>query len=412
MNERGPVAVPTAEGEAKEDETREDKAREDRVKGGGTREDEAAKGADATPQPPATSSPRSDSADPVKALLHRHRALCERAVDPLEIAARLEAHGMTDRTAARFRHRDVFSLAEELYARVPRVEETRTPEREVAGAPDALTGWTVLALLPGALCAVTLGGAYLTEGRPRLVTAAVGAVAVLLGLRASLHRGPSHARRTRPTGSAGTATCWLLAYALCGDGLLGAALDGGPDGPWPLATASVLALALAWAPATWCAGLFAVRARRGLAASRSLGEFADFVRPLLLGVSAVFLSALAALLALCGAVLHEPVAHAGAGSLGALLFLARLLIAHGCPRLPAAVLNSAATFEAAALATVLIGRLPGCSILTVPVETAVGAWGPGAVPALACGPAALGLLIHATRTLTRATVHTTPLGTP
>ncbi|MFE4061696.1 hypothetical protein ACFXP3_36330, partial [Streptomyces sp. NPDC059096] len=62
---------------------------------------------------------RRGSADPVKALLHRHRTLCERAVDPLEIAAGLEAHGITDRTAARFRHRDVFSLAEELYARVP-----------------------------------------------------------------------------------------------------------------------------------------------------------------------------------------------------------------------------------------------------------------------------------------------------
>ncbi len=52
--------------------------------------------------------------------MHRHRELCERAVDPLEIAAGLEAHGVTDRTAARFRHRDVFSLAEEMYARVPR----------------------------------------------------------------------------------------------------------------------------------------------------------------------------------------------------------------------------------------------------------------------------------------------------
>lgn len=50
-------------------------------------------------------------ADPVKTLMHSHRELCERAVDPLEIAAGLEAHGVTDRAAARFRHRDVFSLA-------------------------------------------------------------------------------------------------------------------------------------------------------------------------------------------------------------------------------------------------------------------------------------------------------------
>lgn len=69
---------------------------------------------------PRKSSGRRGAADPVKALMHRHRDLCERAVDPLEIAAGLEAHGVTDRTAARFRHRDVFSLAEEMYARVSR----------------------------------------------------------------------------------------------------------------------------------------------------------------------------------------------------------------------------------------------------------------------------------------------------
>ncbi|MCZ0974890.1 hypothetical protein O1L55_33685 [Streptomyces albulus] len=67
-------------------------------------------------------------------MMHRHRALCERAVDPLEIAAGLEAHGVTDRAAARFRHRDVFSLAEELYARIPRADE---PVRRPAPGPTA-----------------------------------------------------------------------------------------------------------------------------------------------------------------------------------------------------------------------------------------------------------------------------------
>ncbi|MEV6396914.1 hypothetical protein AB0M39_19365, partial [Streptomyces sp. NPDC051907] len=76
------------------------------------------------PDPPAA---RRGPADPVRALIHRHRELCERAVDPLEIAAGLEAHGVTDRTAARFRHRDVFSLAEELYARVPRGTDAERP---------------------------------------------------------------------------------------------------------------------------------------------------------------------------------------------------------------------------------------------------------------------------------------------
>ncbi|THA77282.1 hypothetical protein E6R61_38460, partial [Streptomyces sp. LRa12] len=66
----------------------------------------------------------------MKGLLHRHRELCERAVDPLEIAAGLEAHGVTDRTAARFRHRDVFSLAEEMYARVPRDGDAPAPPED------------------------------------------------------------------------------------------------------------------------------------------------------------------------------------------------------------------------------------------------------------------------------------------
>ncbi|MFC7470683.1 hypothetical protein ACFQVA_28710 [Actinomadura keratinilytica] len=79
--------------------------------------------------------------DPVKALMHRHRELCARAVDPLEIAAALEAHGMTDRTAARFRHRDVFSLAEEMYARVPRHSSDRSaPPASAHAAPEPVAG--------------------------------------------------------------------------------------------------------------------------------------------------------------------------------------------------------------------------------------------------------------------------------
>nr|WP_235094343.1 hypothetical protein [Streptomyces sp. A1-5] len=86
-----------------------------------------------TAAPPARPAPRHGPADPVKILMYRHRTLCERAVDPLEIAAGLEAHGVTDRAAARFRHRDVFSLAEELYARVPRADG---PERGASAGPE------------------------------------------------------------------------------------------------------------------------------------------------------------------------------------------------------------------------------------------------------------------------------------
>ncbi|MGW6919379.1 hypothetical protein ACWGB8_37030, partial [Kitasatospora sp. NPDC054939] len=63
--------------------------------------------------------------DPVRELMAEYRELCERAVDPLEIAAGLEEAGHGAATAARCRHADLFALAEELYARVPR----RPPER-------------------------------------------------------------------------------------------------------------------------------------------------------------------------------------------------------------------------------------------------------------------------------------------
>ncbi|WP_210585709.1 hypothetical protein [Streptomyces sp. GESEQ-35] len=355
---------------------------------------------------------RAAAADPVKALMHRHRELCERAVDPLEIAAGLEAHGVTDRTASRFRHRDVFSLAEELYARVPRDGETShrpTPPK----APRPRAAWVLLTLLPGVLCAATLAGLHLTQGQPRLITAAVGVLAVTMAIRVALSRGPLSTKGRTPAPSSGTWTCWLVAYAVLGDGLLRAAVAGGPDGlptgttdgPWPLATAPVLALTLACAPAAWSAHLFAARARRRLTASRGLEEFTASVQPLLFGTVALYLCALTGLLTLTGVALAEPAAYAQATTLGTLLFLARLLTAHGFTYAPAVVLTATATVEGAALATVFAGRLPGCGFLATPVETLVHTWGPGSIPALACGVAALTLLLHATRRLTRASAH-------
>nr|WP_223281367.1 hypothetical protein [Streptomyces sp. San01] len=367
------------------------------------------KGGDEAP----AGSRRRTGVDPVKALMHRHRELCERAVDPLEIAAGLEAHGVTDRTAARFRHRDVFSLAEEMYARVPRDTEAE-PEAPRAGT-DTSRGprplWAVLALLPGVLCALTLVGLHFTGGRPRLAIGAAGALAVSVALRAALRRGPLRATaHTVP--AARVWTCWLLAYALLGDGLLSAAVAGGPDAAWAPATAPFLALALAVAPATWCARLFTAVARRRLASSRGLDEFAASARPLLLAVFVLFLCALCTLIGVTGAVLGQGAAYAGAGTLGALLLLARLLTAHGRTHAPAVVLGAAAAAEALALATVFAGRVPGCGFLAVPVESAVQAWGPGTVPGLACGAAALTLLVHAARTLTRASAHAPTDATP
>lgn len=364
-----------------------------------------------------TRTARRGTGDPVKALMHRHRELCERAVDPLEIAAGLEAHGVTDRTAARFRHRDVFSLAEEMYARVSRDAET-APQPTPAAAPGVRADWVLLSLLPGALCAATVTGLHLTEGRVRPAVATLGALAVALAVRAALGRGPLSPRsHPAPPGtyashtpaSTRAWTYWLLAYALLGDALLTAALTGGlgglPTAVRELPTAPVLALTLACAPAAWCAHLFATGARRKLAASRGLADFTAAVKPLLLGTFALFLCTLAGLVALCGAVLREPAAHTTTVTLGALLLLARLLTAHGFTHAPAVVLGAAAAAEAAALASVFASHLPGCAFLAVPADVVVAAWGPAGIPAAACGGAALVLLLHATRTLTRASAH-------
>ncbi|GGX83233.1 hypothetical protein [Streptomyces anandii] len=368
---------------------------------------------------PSAVAPRRGVADPVKTLMHRHRELCERAVDPMEIAAGLEAHGVTDRTAARFRHRDVFSLAEEMYARSSHDDGT-PPHPETAGAPRPTPNQVLLSLLPGALCAVAVAGLRLTSGRTRLAVAAAGVLAVALGARAVLRHGPlSQPGHTSPSVSApGTRACtyWLLAYALLGDGLLAATVAGGPDGlpdgtpagAWPLTTAPFLALTLACAPAAWTAHLFTARARRGLATSRGLDEFTAFVRPLLLGAFGLFLCALTGLLAASAAALHEPAGYAQALALGALLLLARLLFTHGFTHAPAVALGAAAAVEALALATVLAARLPGCGLLADPVDTLVTARGPGAVQALACAAAALALLVHAIRALTRASAHARP----
>ncbi|WP_405998662.1 hypothetical protein [Streptomyces sp. NBC_00829] len=363
----------------------------------------------AAPRPPP--GPRRGPADPVKALMHRHRELCERAVDPLEIAAGLEAHGVTDRTAARFRHRDVFSLAEELYARVPRGAESpqtadnpaRAAGARAARSPEA-TGRLLLTLLPGAACALAVVGMEATEGGARIAAAATGATAVAAALTLCLRRGPLRAEgRTVP--ALRLWTLWLLAHVAFGEGLLNGLVAGGPDGALLMTPAPFVGLALAVAPAAWCARFFSVRARRRLDGSRGLEEFASGARPLLFGAVALYVCALAALLVLVGLALpHEGLVPAAA--LGTLLFLARLLIVHGFSHSAAVGLGTACAAEILAPVLLLAGRLPGCGFLARPVEAAVGAWGAGAVPAVACGAAALGLLAHATAALSRASAHT------
>ncbi|MEW1723381.1 hypothetical protein [Streptomyces sp. NPDC093109] len=352
---------------------------------------------------------RRGPADPVKALMHRHRDLCERAVDPLEIAAGLEAHGITDRTAARFRHRDVFSLAEELYARVPRATDTDGAAVVVQGpGPAGPARWTAYALLPGAVCAATLVGLDHSTGQGRLAIGLAGALALSGALSACLRRGPLRTEgRTFP--AAGLWTYWLLGYLLCGDGLLAALVAGGPDGPWPGSLTPLAVLALAVVPAAWCAHLFAVHARRRLHGSRGLADFTAGARPLLLtlvGLYALAVTGLSLLAAYTPGGVEGTETLAPTVALGTLFLLARLLTVHGFPESAATGLAAACAAEALACATALAGRIPGCGFLAVPVRAVVDAAGAGAVSALACGAAALGLLTHAAVALSRASAHT------
>ncbi|MFJ6514895.1 hypothetical protein ACIQMO_13960 [Streptomyces sp. NPDC091406] len=355
---------------------------------------------------------RRGPADPVKSLLHHHRDLCERAVDPLEIAAGLEAHGLTDRTAARYRHRDVFALAEELYARMP----PRTREPAIGGpsgpgpGPDteARAAWTLLALLPGAACLATAGVLRVTEGvlgdGTRALVTVVGALLACLALRACLSRGPL--RAPEGAGRAGMYACWLLSYAVYGEELLAQVMTGGPDGPWDGTPAPLLGLAAAIAPAASCAHLFTVHAHRKLSGSRALEEFGAGVRPLLLAAVTLFLGALLPLLYLADLGLGGGGTPVAAVALGVLFFVARLLAAHGLPEPGTVALAAACAVEALAPALVLSARLPGLEPLAQPVNALVSAGGTGAVSALACGGAALGLLLHAALALSRASAHT------
>ncbi|MEW2546150.1 hypothetical protein AB0910_10320 [Streptomyces sp. NPDC047002] len=343
---------------------------------------------------------RRGTADPVKLLLHRHRALCAGAVDPLEIAAGLEAHGITDRTAlTRFRHRDVFALAEELYARVPHDGHAGPPP---PAARHALAPWALTTLLPGPAAALAVAAAARTAGPARIGAVLAGALALSAAVAASLRRGPLRAAGREVPGG-GLWTCWLLAFAACGGGVLDALarVSAFHADPAPL-----VALCCALAPAAWCAHLFSVRAGRRLALSRDLAHFAAGARPLLLVSVALYACALTGIALLVARTTGGGAGPAHVVALGTLLLLARLLAGHGFPGAAAAGLAAACGAEALATASLLAARLPGCAALGAPVARLAVAWGAECVPALACGAAALGLLCRAAVTLARASAHT------
>ncbi|MGW0518460.1 hypothetical protein [Crossiella sp. NPDC003009] len=108
----------------------------------------------------------------LRELAHRFESLCANAVDPLEVAAGLEADGLSDQAVkARYGCPDVFSLAEELFRLVPRAPAEPAPQPEVWAANPKLH------LLRGVLFA--LPGLGYTAATPLLVRPA--ALAVLVG---------------------------------------------------------------------------------------------------------------------------------------------------------------------------------------------------------------------------------------
>jgi hypothetical protein len=199
--------------------------------------------------------------------MERHQELYADAVHPLDIAEVLERSGIGPQTAGRYRHADVFSLAEELHARVPCRAAVPVPtegewRHRARPALTAGVAFTLVALLLWGLLALGL------PVPPGAQVAAFAAVAVpTLGRRLPL---PERA---------------LLAVGV--GGLLALAQGAGPP---------QVALAAGVGLAEWCARWYR-HLGTGHVRSRSSQEFRSRMRPVLPAVVLVHLTFLAGLTA-------------------------------------------------------------------------------------------------------------------
>ncbi|MER7704889.1 hypothetical protein ABTX81_18595 [Kitasatospora sp. NPDC097605] len=335
------------------------------------------------------------SGDPVREVMARHRALCERAVDPLEIAAGLEEAGLGPAAAARCRHADLFALAEELYARVPRrppAEEPAVPPAPLTRRPGAAARTAVSAALPCA-AAVALGA-----GRPVLLAAAVplALVSARGGRGGPQDAGPGRWRRWgAPAQGAGVAALLLAPLAVP---------SGGP-GERRVTAALVLAAALSAGSARWAARWFRQVARGHLDAAATLAEFRSRMRPVLPVALALHLAVLGVLSFAALAVLTALAPRPGPGHAGGLLHLAaeRAAPAQWAAQgvlglllvLPALLARCGRTGTAA------LGALAGAAGTAVPPAPLTG---PFTAP-LAGGAVALALLAYAWPALGRPEAH-------
>ncbi|WP_035798205.1 hypothetical protein [Kitasatospora mediocidica] len=149
--------------------------------------------------------------DPVRELMAAHQALCEQAGHPLEIAAALEEAGIGAATAGQYRHGDVFSLAEEMFARVPRRAGGGPSRADSAlpADPAAPPRSSVARLKP----ALALLGVLLLPLADAAPAAGPGGAAVALVLAAGAATGAARysARWVRHTGRAQLRTAATIA---------------------------------------------------------------------------------------------------------------------------------------------------------------------------------------------------------
>ncbi|MFB6890607.1 hypothetical protein ACFCX4_14960 [Kitasatospora sp. NPDC056327] len=345
---------------------------------------------------------RAGTGDPVREVMAEHRALCERAVDPLEIAAGLEEAGLGPAAAARCRHSDLFALAEELYARVPR----RPPAAEPAAPAESWQRRSAVALRTAALAGFPCAAAVALGAGPPALPAAVVPLAFVPAASAGRAAGgpavrdPAARRRRRAAAVQGAGVAALLLAPL-------AVAAGGPE-ERRVTAALVVAAALSAGSAEWAARWFRHVGRGHLGAAATLAGFRSRMRPVLpvalalhLAVLAVLtFAALAVLTALAprpgpghgGGLLHlaaegaGPAQWAAQGVTGLLLVLPALLAR--CGRTPAAALGAVAGAAATAVPVLLSGPFAG---------RAAGAAAGGAV--------ALALLVHAWPVLGRPDAH-------
>jgi hypothetical protein len=156
-----------------------------------------------------------ENPEPLERLAQRFAAICESAVDPLEVASALEFDGVSDRTARiEYAVPDVFTLARLLYARVPRKPAPPAAEPDPWQASRPLLHGLLYAL--PAVCFPAVGALLAGPGvLPALVVALLSGWGLSQGLAAVGYlrlgtSGPAQARRALRDGLA-----WgLVAVAL------------------------------------------------------------------------------------------------------------------------------------------------------------------------------------------------------